>query len=719
MDTVSRFFLAVFFLSAMSSVGLSGQTRWTELDRWEFRKAGESGWSEVVLPHSCNAADGQSAHYYRGLTCYRTAIRRSGKEQFLYLMGTAQRSVVAVNGKKISEHRGGYTPYCVRLTPYLADGYNELAVECDNTLDRNMAPVSSDFNKNNGLHNKVWLVETGDVFCDFGAMGYDAFHVTPLNVSARKADVIVNTVVRNTAVKGRRVTVVFRIKDGEGRTVAVRKKKLGVAPQSATDAEWRMTVDRPHLWNGLDDPYLYATEVQLWQGRDMIESNETKFGIRSYSLDSLRGFMLNGKPYALRGFSMHQDWQGSASAVTDAQTDCDFGIIKELGCNVVRLAHYPHNRRVFDKCDSLGLVVQTEIPWVNECGNDTSLYNLKAYTENLHLQLREMIVNHYNHPCVVFWGLWNELGNIDGSRPQGAKLDKDAVLRTTASLYALAHSLDSTRSVGFADASFGLRTPELRYGEHFDYFAFNTYNGWYSNTKSPEGAVGFSKVLERLYARAPYVAITEYGSGANPHCHSGNPAITTRPSVGGARHDEEWGNIVHERHLQTLCGADRLQFSTGWILFDFAVGARREGYVVNSSDGLDTRTDSAYMFLNDKGIVSRDRKVRKDAFYLYKSCWNKREPTVYITSRRYSDRLEDTVCVKVYSNLRDLTLYHNGRLAEQLHGSGEPSGVIWTFRPVAFENESDEFVVTGTDGEGRKFSDRAIFRRLASPGTGD
>ncbi len=711
MNRALRLWAAVIVMAAWAA-GLHGQTRWTELKRWDFRKAGETAWTEVTLPHSCNAADGQSKRYYRGLTCYRTVVRPSAQEQFLYLMGAAQRSVVSVNGKQIAEHRGGYTPYCVRLTPHLTAGDNTLTVECDNTLDRNMAPVSSDFNKNNGLHNKVWLVETGDVFCDFEAMGYDALHVTPLHVSQRSADVVVNTVVRNAAAQSRRVTVVFSLKDSQGRQVAVKKQKLSVEPHSSATAQWTKTLRNPHLWNGLADPYLYTVEVQLWQGRDMIETNRAKFGIRSYALDSVRGFILNGKPYALRGFSMHQDWQGSASAVTDAQTDRDFEIVKELGCTVVRLAHYPHNRRIFDKCDSLGLVVQTEIPWVNECGNDTTLYDQQAYTRNLHQQLSEMIVNHYNHPSIVFWGLWNELGNIDGSRPQGAKLDKGAVLRTTASLYSLAHRLDSTRSVGFADASFGLYTPELKLGTHFDYYAFNTYNGWYSNTKSPEGAKGFSKMLDRLYKRAPYVAITEYGSGANPFCHSDNPALTTRPSVGGARHDEEWGNIVHERHLQALCSTDRLQFSTGWILFDFAVGARREGYIVNTG-GLGERTDSTYMFLNNKGLVSRDRKVRKDAFYLYKACWNKQAPTVYITSRRYTDRLSDTVCIKAYSNLRDLTLYRNGRQLEQLHTTGESSGVVWTFSPVPFEKETDEFIVTGTDSAGRQFSDKVLLHHLA------
>lgn len=712
MHKTTHFFLCTLLCMLIAAPMVQARTTWTELSQWSFLRPDVGQWEEVSVPHSLNALDGQSAHYYRGKAYYRKVIHRSANKQFLYVMGAAQRSAVYVNGKLVVEHKGGYTPYSVYLTPYL-DNYNSVVqIECDNSLDRNMAPVSSDFNKNNGLHNKIYLVETNDVYCDFQTMGYDAFHVTPLNVSKRSVDVVVNTVVKNLAPARKAVDVVIKLKNKKGKVVASHKQSVVVEPQSSTDVSWKRVLKHPHIWNGLADPYLYTAQVELWQENVMLEDYQCEFGIRSYALDSVHGFVLNGKPYTLRGFSMHQDWQGSASAVTDPQTDKDFEILKELGCNVVRLAHYPHNRYILSQCDRLGLVVQTEIPWVNECGNDTTLYDQKAYTQNLHSQLREMIVNHYNHPSIVFWGMWNELGNIDGSRPQGPKLDKAAVLNTTASLYALAHRLDSTRSVGFADASFGLRTPELKYGTHFDYYAFNAYNGWYQNCKTPDGARNFVKILERLYARAPYVAITEYGSGANPYCHSDNPSLTTRPSVGGARHDEEWGNIVHEHHLQALCSTERLQFSTGWILFDFAVGARREGYMVNA-DGLDARVDSSYMFLNDKGIVSRDRKVKKDAFYLYKACWNHSEPTLYITSRRYTQRTSDTINVKVYSNLRNLTLYQNGRKVEQLQSSGEPSDVIWTFVPIVFERDNDEILVEAYDNKGRKFTDKVTLHHVA------
>lgn len=600
---------------ATSLACVSARTVWTELGQWDFRKASVDVWQRVKVPHSCNAVDGQSANYYRGKTYYRTLVSHHGKAQFLYLMGAAQRSVVSVNGKVIAEHCGGYTPYSVDLTPYLTKlRDNVLIIECNNTLDRNMAPVSSDFNKNNGLHNKVYLVETDDVFCDFQSMGYDAFHVTPIDVSAQSANIVLNTQVRNISAESRNIEVVFRVSDRQGKEVMSNRQALNLPANTSLPVKWQQTILRPHLWNGLADPYLYKAEVQLWQGKRKLENYSTQFGIRSFALDSVKGFILNGKPYSLRGFSLHQDWQGSASAVSNKQTDIDFDIIKELGCNVVRHAH----------------------------------------------------------------------------------------------------RLDSTRLVGFADASFGLRTPELKHGTHFDYYAFNTYNGWYSNTKSPYGARGFDKMLQRLHKRAPYVAITEYGSGANPYCHSANPTLTTHPSVGGARHDEEWANIVHECHLQLLCQTPWLQYSTGWIMFDFAVGARREGYKV-TRNGVTLQTDSSYMFLNDKGIVTRDRKVKKDAFYLYKACWNHNEPTIYITSRRYAERTSDTLVIKVYSNLHNLTLYQNGRKLQELTSTNEPSDVVWTFSPIIFQRKTDLITVIGFDDKGHRHSDKVLFHHIPTP----
>lgn len=697
------------------------QNRWTELRDWQFRREIDTIWTAVALPHSCNAEDGRSAHYYRGLAHYkREFLKAQGApvRTFLYFMGAAQKCVVRVNGTLAYRHAGGYTPFVVDATEYVHTGANTIEVDCDNSLDTNLAPVSSDFNKNNGLHNPVYAVETDNIFLNLEKTGYDGVHLTPFNISSRQASIGVSTVVSNLDAVEAKLRALIRIKDRDGRTVASKKVSLRLPANKETPLREVLTVRSPHLWQGLDDPYLYSADLVVKKGNKIVCRATATTGIRTIGMDSVRGFLLNGRSYPLRGMSLHQDWAHSASAVTRSQTDRDFQIIADLGMNIVRLAHYPHNRYVLHKCDSLGLIVQTEIPWVNECGNDTTLYSQSIYSANLHSQLREMITAHYNHPSIAFWGLWNELGNIDGSHPQGKRLDKQAVLRTTASLYALAHRLDSTRFVGFADAAFGMNTPELKRGTHFDYFAFNAYNGWYSNCSSPEGASRFSSTLQRLRRRSPYAAITEYGAGANPFCHSEAPQRTTRPSVGGARHDEQWGNIVHERHLQVLAQTPWLQYSTGWILFDFAVASRREGWVTDSllkatPAGQKPQMPPFAAWLNDKGLVTRDRQTFKDSYFLYRAAWNHRSPTLYITERRFRERHSDTVTIKVYSNLHSLRLYQNGELRQTMEQTGEPSGVIWEFAPVRFQTASDVFRVTGTDEHGREYRDEVTFTTLS------
>lgn len=741
---------------------------WTELREWLFRRHTDSVWTQVRLPHSCNAEDGRSKSYYRGLAHYKTTFynnsgQSSGKSlhsnkkhaatahTLLYFMGAAQKCEVRVNGHVAMRHGGGYTPFVVDATPFVREGENLVEVDCDNTLDANLAPVSSDFNKNNGLHNPAYLIQTGDVFPNLELTGYDGMHITPSNISPQRADIGVSTVVSNRSDRQAKVSIRIAVKDKEDRTVAKDKATILLPPNSDTPIRRLLTLHHPHLWQGRRNPYLYSVNMTMKEGSTLLSDYTAPTGIRTIAMDSLRGFMLNGRSYPLRGMSLHQDWAHSASAVTRAQTNRDFQIIEDLGATVVRLAHYPHNPYILHKCDSLGLIVQTEIPWVNECGTDTSLYSPKAYSDNLHLQLSEMIHSHYNHPSIAFWGLWNELGNIDWRHPQGKHLDKQAVLNTTASLYALAHSLDSTRFVGFADAAFGMATPELKRSTHFDYFAFNAYNGWYQNCKSPEGAQQFKNTLRRLHHRSPYAAITEYGAGANPFCHSLHPGLTTRPSVGGARHDEEWANIVHERHLQILSQTPWLQFSTGWILFDFAVADRKEGWITDSLLRATPAGEKPTMpphaaWLNDKGLVSRDRLTFKDSYFLYRAAWNKLSPTIYITSRRFQYRPADTLSskgnnnnpasdslslrnndnnlasdslsIKVYSNLRHLCLYQDGRLVQTLEQSGEPSGVIWQFAPIPFPHSSAAsptasvstlIRVEGTDPSGHLHADEVRF----------
>ncbi len=708
-----RFIILSMLLCAQWAMAAPSATKIQELDSWLFRRADESGWTKVKLPHSTNAVDGQSAKYYRGDATYRTEIRVSKKNEhnyFLLFKAAAQAAEVRVNGQQATIHKGGYTPFTVDITPYVREGSNEVEVTTNNEMDLTMPPVSSDFNKNNGLHDRVFLLTTGPVYIDTQTMGYTGLHVQQKNVSEKRADIIVETQLMNSLVQPQKAQVEVTVTDAKGKVVAEDLQSLTLAGTGRRGQRFSqvLTLYEPHLWSGLEDPYLYHVQLQVKVDGKAVENRSIRIGLRSFYMDPDKGFILNGRYYPLRGVSMHQDKYLRASALTEADIRRDFEDIRELGCNFIRLAHYPHSELTFDLCDELGIVVQTEIPWVNECGPDTTRFDQRAFQRNIVGAFQEMVRGHYNHPSIVFWGMWNELGNTHANHAQGQPLDRRFMGETSQQMYQWGQRNDPDRYYGLAAMDNVVNTPELVRGQNFDYFAVNQYHGWYGNNRSPEGARSLQAYLDDLHKKRGTVAISEYGAGISPFCHSDNPASTTNPSSGGARHDEEWGNILHEISLEILQRSPYLQYSSAWVLYDFAVASRKEGYLV-SENMTDTREEPSNMYINDKGFITRDRKVKKDVFYLYKAAWNKRETTVYISSRRYTERPGNEVTLKVYSNATQLSLYQNGRLVETLKGSHHPTGVVWTFSPVTFQKERDTFRVEGLDADGRKIVDQVTW----------
>ncbi len=684
----------------------------TELVSWQFRKDPDSVWQLVNLPHSCNAVDGQSRQYYRGETHYRYVLNidciKSESNFILLFKSVAQRSRVWVNGMQVTEHKGGYTPFSINVTSYLHEGENVVLVDCNNEMDLTMAPVSSDFNKNNGLHDKVYLLERDAVYADTQTMGYRGIHVVQQQIEFDKALVEVQTQLVNSLSVPTHAEVRAMMKDAKGNVVGSISEDVLLQPDKPLLWRGPISIEHPHLWQGKQDPYLYTAEVQVYHNKSMVEDCTARVGLRSMSLDPQRGFILNGQVYPLRGFSYHQDCFNRASAVTMADIDRDFAIIDELGCNMLRLAHYPHNEYTFDLCDERGIIVQTEIPWVNECGANKEAYSQEEHTANLVEMFKEMIRGHYNHPSIAFWGMWNELGGSHANRPQGS-LDKEYLVYVTSLLYDLGHNeLDPTRFYGFADMGYGMDIDGLKRDVNYDYFGSNKYYGWYSDPQKPTNAGFMASFIDKVRERGGIAAITEYGAGSSPFCHSEFPESTTQPSSGGARHDEEWANVVHEEHVRLIKERPWLLFTSCWVLFDFAVADRLEGYIV-STDGTSTIVDDNKRYINDKGIVSRDRTQKKDAFYLYKAWWNP-EPTIYIASRRFFSRSSDAVRIKVYSNARNLTLYQNGKKIETLDSCPDSSGIIWNFAPINFVLDSDTFTVKGIMADGTVVSDQVVFQ---------
>lgn len=663
----------------------------TPLPDWQFSRD-SLRWDDVSVPHSYNALDGRSPHYYRGKGYYRTDIKLSAADfktpLSLYFEGAAQAATIYVNGHVAMRHKGGYTPFAVDVKPYAHKGVNEIVVVCDNSVDLELAPIDSDFNKNGGLHNPVSLLKGPHSIDALRRLGKSRIHVTTVSITDDAAQLLLtydlgglgNEKERSNARKF--ASVNYRIIGADGEVVF-----KGTEEAHPTDlcGQSTLTLPHPHLWQGTSDPYLYTVEIEVCAGKKVMDSMKTRFGIRTFEMTKDRGFILNGKPYALRGTSIHQDLEGKATALSREDYDKDYAIVKELGCNFVRLAHYPHNERAFELCDSLGLVVQTEIPWVNICGQRAT----DAYYANLESQLTEMITSLYNHPSIAFWGLWNELaawGNKD--KFQGA-VDYDKVALWTARLYDKAKSLDPHRYVGVTDCELlgPVQYPTLK----ADYISENRYYGWYYGRFEE-----FRPGIEGVHNKGKVTNVSEYGAGNNPYCHTWNAADVNNKD--NARHYEEWANRYHESHLAQIEEMPWLNFTSIWVLFDFAVAARQEGYM-DSDDGVNFVENDARKYTNDKGLVTRDRSLKKDVFYLYKAKWNHDVETVYAANRRLHKAPSATpYALKAYSNAPSLTLFHNGQKLQTLTSSGEPTGVIWHFDAIPLVKGTNFFRIVSSNG---------------------
>lgn len=649
----------------------------TPLEKWDF-SLDSSRWQQVVVPHSYNAIDGHSKNYYRGKGYYRRTLTLSGEDLRRPLMllfeGAAQQASVYVNGRRLAHHMGGYTPFWVKLNGAVRPGRNTVVVTCDNHEDVNLIPVNSDFNKNGGLHNPVYLLRMSNVYFSPERMGLYRLHVSTPRVTDERAVACMRADVVNTSGRRQRITVSYLLQDAEGHKVCERTRSYSILPRHALRPLAVMdscVVDHPHLWQGLTDPYRYRVVMTLRDEKGtLLDRVSTRIGFRYYQATADRGFLLNGKPYPLHGVAEHQDMEGRASAVTDSDIRRDYGMVKELGCNFLRLAHYPHRDLEYQLCDSLGIIVQTEIPWVDVCGINAR----PEYFKVIHSQMREMIASLYNHPSIIFWGMWNELDTWGNNDHFQGKIDCARIVAETARLYDEAKRLDPHRLVGVTDCTLYRRDGYVNLKG--DFFSENRYNGWYYSHDNP---ANIRKEMDEVHQKMGICNISEYGAGCNPFCHT-TMTDMKKMRADDKYHYEEHANLVHEEHVRQIQQMPYLNFTSLWLLFDFPVAARQEGYM-DSADGVNFTENDNRKYMNDKGLVTRDRRVKKDIFYLYKAWWNRDVTTVYITGRRLTRLPASQDCtVKVYSNAKSLSLYVDNVLQQTLSSCPDASGVVWTFQ---------------------------------------
>ncbi len=559
----------------------------------------------VSLPHTWNATDGQDGgnDYFRGSCLYVKTL--SSKElpeaerHYLEFRGANSSADVYVDGEKLAHHDGGYSTFRVDITGKIGDA-SELAVVVDNAPNDKVYPQMADFTFYGGLYRDVNLISVAESHFDLEYYGAPGIKITP-EIHGDDASVLVEVYVKNLKPEQKIVYTLYDRDENELDKI------------ESSDASCVFEIKNVHLWNGLHDPYLYCCEAEIAEGDKIVDNVCSRFGCRSFKIDPEEGFFLNGKSYPLRGVSRHQDRLGIGNALLPEHHREDIGLILEMGANTIRLAHYQHDQYFYDLCDEAGLVIWAEIPYISK--------HMATGRENTVSQMTELIAQNYNHPSIVVWGLSNEI-SIAGSG--------EDLLENHRILNDLAHKMDKTRLTTIAAVS--MCKTDDPYLQIPDVVSYNHYFGWYGGDTDMNGP-WFDKFHEK-HPNIP-IGMSEYGCEAlNWH--------TSNPRQGD--YTEEYQAYYHEELIKQLFTRKYIWATHVWNMFDFGADARSEG----GENGQ-----------NHKGLVTMDRKYKKDSFYAYKA-WLSDEPFVHICGKRYVDRTEDVTRVTVYSNLPEVELFANG-----------------------------------------------------------
>lgn len=601
-------------------------------DNWQFRfghQVEKSTVARVDLPHTWNAQDALSGRtdYKRGLGHYerRLFVPADWKGQRLYLRFEGANSIadLFVNGRHAGQHRGGYGAFVFEITDFVNYGKaNTLRVSVNNAETLELMPLVGDFNFYGGLYRDVHLVRTGPTCISLLDHGSSGVRLVQDSVSKDYAAIRALVALSNGSDTATQAEVLLRLLDGD-REVAAQRLTLTLPPDSSVEGSLPVSLHRPHLWDGRRDPFRYRAEVSLWRNGHEVDRVEQPLGLRYYHIDPERGFFLNGRHLPLRGVCRHQDRSEVGNALRREHHDEDAAIMAEMGANAVRLAHYPQAEYFYDLMDRYGFIVWAEIPFVGPGGySDEGFVNLPAFRQNGREQLVELIRQHYNHPSIVVWGLFNEL-SMRGDDP----------VPYIKELNDLAHREDPTRLTVAASNTDGA----LNFVT--DAMAWNRYDGWYGGTPA-----GLGQWLDHMHTTHPdlRIAISEYGAGASLYHQQDTLVKTVATSFW---HPENWQTHYHMANWREISARPFVWGSFIWNLFDFGAAHRREG----DRPGI-----------NDKGLVSFDRRTRKDAFYFYKANWNKEVPLLYLAERRCTRRTRPVQTFMAFTNQPEAELFVNG-----------------------------------------------------------
>ena len=617
----------------------------------------------VDLPHTWNAQDALSGKmdYKRGIGNYeKNLFIRSewkGKRLFIRFEGVNNIADVFINRRHIGEHRGGYGAFIFEITGKVEYGKeNSILVRVNNGEQLDIMPLVGDFNFYGGIYRDVHLLITDETCIsplDYASPGV---RLIQDSVSHRYAKVRAIVDLSNGSSGNQEVELNVRLLDGQ-RVVKEGTKNVNLSGNEVMQQELTFEIDQPHLWNGRQDPFLYQAEVTLFRNGQMVDRVTQPLGLRFYRIDPDKGFFLNGKHLPLQGVCRHQDRSEVGNALRPQHHEEDVALMLEMGVNAVRLAHYPQATYFYDLMDKNGIIVWAEIPFVGPGGyNDKGFVDLPAFRANGKEQLKELIRQHYNHPSICVWGLFNELTELGDNPVEYIK-----------ELNVLAHQEDTTRPTTSASNQMG----DLNFIT--DAIAWNRYDGWYGGTPADLG-----KWLDRMHKDHPEIciAISEYGAGASIY-HQQDSLVKTVPTSWW--HPENWQTYYHIENWKTISSRPYVWGSFVWNMFDFGAAHRTEG----DRPGI-----------NDKGLVTFDRKVRKDAFYFYKANSNREEPMLYLTGKRNTVRTQRLQIITAFTNLSGAELFVNGKS----YGKTTPdSYAILEWKNVELEPGENEIKVVSTN----------------------
>lgn len=637
-------------------------------DDWKFvfnHQVEKSAGHRVDLPHTWNATDALYGQldYYRGAAIYqkKLLVKDEWKEKRLFLKFDGVNTVanVFVNGKHVGEHRGGYTAFVFEITDAVNYGEeNELMVRVSNALSLDVMPLVGDFNFYGGIYRDVHLLVT-DLACisplDHASPGV---YLDQKKVSHSEAEVSAKVLLDFAVAADAGTKVQIAIMDGK-EVVATKTIPVKRGHQGALELSADFNIKNPHLWNGRKDPFLYRVEVTLWSDGKQTDAVSQPLGLRYFHVDAEKGLFLNGERVQLMGVCRHEDHAGYGNALSPWQHEEDIAIILDMGANAIRLSHYPHSPYFYELLDRHGIIAWSEIPFVGPGGyNYTGFVDQASFRGNGKQQLVEMIRQNYNHPSILMWGLYNEL-NVKGDNPTAYVAELDALARQedpyrpTVS----ANNIDDEALTGVTDMA-----------------GWNQYFGWYGGEPEDIG-----KWADGLHAKRPAlkIAVSEYGAGASIYHHENG---FNKPVATSYWHPEEWQAYYHEENWKAIAQRPFIWGSFIWNLFDFGAAHRREG----DADGK-----------NDKGLVTYDRKIKKDAWWFYKASWRDDVPVLHITGKHYRQRTDSLTTVKVYTNQEEAELFVNGTGM----GKKQAEGVIALWENILLQGGQNKIEVR--DGKGR------------------